>query len=148
MEITKTAFLQIKGILDRGHYDIEGLYEVGLPSDFYEKTGISDDLFNSFYKLYKDKSKDVVGNENVNVDANQDSIQEIINEHSSLRAQVLNSSRFGNIDSFLESAIRPMSTATLNTISTSNTAMLTDIPDSYTVATSATGMPHSYTYYI
>ena len=147
MEITKTAFLQIKGILDRGHYDIEGLYEVGLPSDFYEKTGISDDLFNSFYKLYKDKSKDVVGNDNVNVDANQDLVQEI-NEHSSLRAQMLNSSRFWNMDSSIESAIRSMSTATLNTISTSNTITAIDTPEAYTVVTPATSMPHSYTYYV
>lgn len=148
MEITKTAFLQIKGILERGHYDIDGLYEVGLPSDFYEKTGISDDLFNSFYKLYKDKSKDVVGNENVNVDANQNIEGQEINEHSSLRAQILNSSRFWNMDSSIEPAIRSMSTATLNTISTSNTTMTTDTPDPYTVVTSATGMPHSYTYYV
>ena len=132
MEITNIAFLQIKGILDRGHYDIEGLYEVGLPSDFYEKTGISDDLFNSFYKLYKDKSKDVVGDENVNVDTNQNIEVQEINEHPYLRtAQILNSNRFGNIDSFLESAIRPMSTATLNTISTSNTTMTIDTPYSY-----------------
>jgi len=144
MEITKTAFLQIKGILERGHYDIDGLYEVGLPSDFYEKTGISDDLFNSFYKVYKDKSKDVTSNENVNVDTTHE-----VTAHEYIRGQLLNSNRFGTMDSFIESAIRPMyTTATLNTIPTSNTTMTTDTPDPYTVVTSATGMPHSYTYYV
>ena len=134
MEVTKTAFLQIKGILERGHYDIDGLYEVGLPSDFYEKTGISDDLFNYFYKVYKDKSKeDVASNENVKVDA----IHEVT-AHEYLREQLLNSNRFGTMDSFIESALRPMAipASAFNTITTTTATNTysTDIPQ--------------YTYYV
>lgn len=130
MEITKTAFLQIKGILERGHYDIDGLYEVGLPSDFYEKTGISDDLFNSFYKVYKDKSKDVTSdvtsNENVNVDTTHE-----VTAHEYLREQLLNINRFGTMDSFIESAIRPMYIPSSSFNTTTTTTTTASIPNTY-----------------
>jgi len=99
----KSTYDKIYDILTKGKYDIEALYEIGLPLDFSERTGIEPHTFHEFYTMYKNGSQqDSNDTEN---DVNDFSI------NPETYTWATSSSRFNTITSdYIDSLINRLST--------------------------------------